>query len=363
MSWKEILKQHPDRSFHFPEGQITFGQMAEELTAVAVSPFLWEAGWSPDSVRLFLSSLDSGRSVFVTTGQSPALPASDDVDGGKIYLSSSGTMGPSRWVSHSLNHLPELKPLYSGKSSGIYLKPGHAAGIEALLTGILGGNDLFFLSTPDALKELSLSVLHGPPMILAFLLNFPAKFKKFLNGLDTFYNVTDVLHPVIVEKFNHSGFDFQIEQIYGTTETWRIETETNPEHSELFRITDPRVEVRGNEIFCDGSVIGDHWIDVGDGWGKIEARRSWVTNHHGEKYNLFDLEDKILRFPGVAEVHFREKKALMTPLLEVDVLTLEDSHVDEASLKRFVGEELPFIRFRIDCLVDPTPGKLKRPGK
>lgn len=288
-------------------------------------------------------------------------------------------MGPSRWIAHSHATLRKLTPLYSGKSSVLLLKIGHAAGIEALLTGILGGDDISFCESVSDLLGSRASVLHGPPMILSYLLNFREKFGSFLNGLDVFYSGTDSLHPVIVEKLRSTGLALKIEQIYGTTETWRIKTETDPRNPSFFRITDPAIVLRGDEIiyqqgnlaafelnptpvpFPTKITLGDRWLDEGNGFGGIEPRRSWVANIHGEKFNLFDLENKLLGFSGIGEVHFRQGEGILGKL-EADLMVLGNESVTEEALREFLGPRYDFVKFNFLPLISPTKSKIRRPG-
>jgi hypothetical protein len=378
MSWREILKAQPEKMLHFPEEALSFSEIAEDLYHIDEDFIVWNALWTKKSVVEFFSALDSGASIFPSHPELEIPPEAKAMGKGWLFLKSSGTMGASRWIAHPLESLRELKPLYSGKSSALLLKPGHAAGIEALVTGIMGGNELFFLSEAAQVERLAVDVLHAPPQVLGFLLSFTSKYSLFLSRLKIFYNGTDVLHDLIVEKLGRSPFDFELQQIYGSSETWRIETETHPDRPQLFRITDPHVKIINQEVcyssgklakfefgekkknFPETYSLKDIWGDEGEGWGRLEPRRSWIANFHGKKLNLFDLENRLMGIAGVGDARINLQNNPMGSLLLIELFVTEDLSLSGEELQKIIGLQASQYLLKTAPYTAPFAGKRQR---
>lgn len=86
MSWKNSLNTHSQCKFHFRDRSVSYGEMAASLTVTGDSPFLWQAEWTHDSVSRFLSALDSGVSVVVSSETSPPFPQVEGLERGWIFL-------------------------------------------------------------------------------------------------------------------------------------------------------------------------------------------------------------------------------------------------------------------------------------
>lgn len=347
MLWTEILSSSPGAMW-IDGKRTSFVELADIAVNLQPKGESWEPAWTIPSLAEFFHRLDLRESFAVGTA-----PAGGDkiptIDEPLIYLRSSGTEGPSRWIGHRFETLQSVVPLYRSTRAAAVLRPGHAAGIQYLLGGVLGGNELWPCRSGSELRDLKVSVLQGPPTVLAWLLNFKSQYDDFLRGLKFFYSGTENLHPSIVEKLKRSGLSLRIHQVYGTTETWGIETDTHPDSPWLVRITDPAVSLVNGELHIRGDrlspsvsppfIPGDRWDAVDGDWGMITSDRLWAMNFHGEKINLFDLEDRLLRIPGVADVTIQQEKHFLSGILRITVSSDTFSGAMEDEIKKLV--ELP----------------------
>jgi hypothetical protein len=327
MKWSEVLRKFPAKTISLPDGEVSFQELAAKIGEKrSSSPHVLDQKWRIETLIDLFAALERGTAV-VPGSEYSFTPVPE-----KIYLLSSGTEGPARMVSHSQDKLFQLRSLYSGKKAGAVLRAGHAAGLEFLFAGILGGNDLYLREDVNTLAPLDLDVLHGPPTALAYLLSFPQRFRSLLKDLEVFYNGTDSLPPVLAERVRSSEFHFSIKQVYGTTETWALPTETHPEKPWLLRLTDERMEFPS----------GDRFIEEEPGWGRIESARHWVASINGTKINLFDLENSLLSIEGVVDALAEAGQGLLSSRIKLVLFTSRtDQQALEEILKPILGT-LPY---------------------
>ncbi|MFL5785527.1 MAG: AMP-binding protein [Bacteriovoracaceae bacterium] len=330
MKWSEILRKFPTKIISLPDGELSYLELATKINETKCSsPHSFDEKWNRENIIQLFATLDKGIAVVPRSGHA-FTPGP-----GKIYLATSGTEGPARIISHPQDKLFQLRTLYQGKRAGAVLRAGHAAGLEFLFSGILGGNDLYLREDVNALAALQLDILHGPPTALAYMLSFPQRFHTFLERLEVFYNGTDSLPPAVAEKVRSSSFRFSIQQVYGTTETWALPTETHPEKPWLLRFTDNGIKVPD----------GDRFIEEEKGWGRIESDRHWVANMSGSKINLFDLENSLLGIDGVVDAFAETERG---PLSSRIKLVLFTSRIDQREFTELLKPILGMIPYSLE---------------
>lgn len=366
MDWSDRLHSSK-RTLTLGKSEIKLSQLAKMATAVSFSsPLIWKAEWTSEALAPLFAALLSGSSIVVINDPNESLPNLAGKEKGWIFLRSSGTEGPSRWISHSQEILLKLAPLYRNKKVAAVLKPGHAAGIEYLLAGIAGDNDLQFCRNAEELSP-GVEILHGPPTLLAWLLNFSGKNHELLLGLEKFFSGTDMLHPAIAKKLASTSYQFRIEQLYGTTETWRIPTETHPEKPWLLRFTGNTASLRDGKVSIDSEFVspsvtrpftpGDRWVEEEDGWGHLENDRHWVANFHGTKLNLFDIEEKLLQSEAIGDVEIKLQKNFLGQKLKITLFTENESEALEHANSVLQKDQADIT---VKSFGRPNEGKRKR---
>lgn len=227
-----------------------------------------------------------------------------------LILASSGTNGERNWIFHPWMTLENIGKREKQKLSVLsFLSPGHAAGIELLFRCLFSDSDLRYTSEASTSR---CEVISLTPVSL---------WKLFANtqGRQLLSEAKEVriggeapgraLLNILFTQYPHLG----VKLIYGTTESWGIETIHHGEGEIEFNDPVARAFVAEDQLFIDSPYLARTYISQDGSFREIIApwntgdrllkgnkgyfflpREGRFGKHAGKKYLSGELEQTLM---------------------------------------------------------------------
>lgn len=312
LGYQKEIRIHPHAQLDFGNGFRTIKILEETQSDVIVLSPEWEEKSITHLIKAFFTSAPL---VILSKAEDALLFPLKSLRNGHFYLSTSGTTGERTWVEHSkTDFLAGISP--ESKSVMAFMNPSHAAFLEALWEVLLGGGSLFLARSLEDLRPSE--VIAGPPQLLGHMLMFQKKYQTHLSSLKLFKVGMDRSHPEILKAAREKGIE--IEQVYGSTETWRLETETQPKSSHLFKTKNASFYLENDCIKTSTPRLAkriwkkDQWVKIkapwtmsdsyqmSDDWISITGRKGNEIKSWGDKMDLEAIKTQLSHGPGVISI-------------------------------------------------------------
>ncbi|QYR20251.1 fatty acid--CoA ligase family protein [Paenibacillus sp. sptzw28] len=317
---------------------------AQELQALGIDPNRLEIT-RPVEKRLHIDSLDT------------LLDRVKDQDTWTLTLYTSGTTGRPKKVSHHLKTLirnVRCSGKYSNNVWAFAYNPTHMAGLQVFFQALWNHNTIIYAfggeqrNLPSLLQEYEITHISATS-------TFYRNAIPFMKGRE-FPQVRRITFGG--EKYD-SGLEQQIKSIFTNAEIRNVyaSTETGSlfvSKGNLFQIPDSiREQIRiseRNELFIHCSLLGQsdsfslegEWFNTGDLVEQIDeclfkftSRKSELINVGGYKVNPVEVENILLKVPGVIDLLVKGRENRVTgQILVADVV--KSANADDQDLKRSI---------------------------
>src|SRR5262249_39829660 len=318
---------------------------------LAIALFAWHAakcdlGHHRGSVTTNEFAEAMGADVSVSsdlTAASTGVPALSKGRRPQVVLMTSGTTGIPKAAGHDLNQLsgliPEDRPTAAARWLLTY-HPASFAGLQVILTALLGWAPLAALSWPDigalceAAKEFGPTSISGTPTFWrAFLTTLGGDEAKVPLRHATLGG--EAVNQATIDRIRTHFPSARITHIYASTEagavfavkdgragfpaTWLAAERGKVKMrivNGVLHLLSPR-RMAGYISGHDSPVDGEGWLDTGDLVRIVDdrvffiGRKDSIVNVGGQKVRPEEVEALILQLPGVLDAHV---KAIANPI-------------------------------------------------
>ncbi|QJD85201.1 ANL family adenylate-forming protein [Cohnella herbarum] len=275
-----------------------------------------------------------------------------------LTLYTSGTSGRPKKVSHTFNTLTrniKVNDKFDGAIWAFAYNPTHMAGLQVFFQSLLNGNTMiyFFDEQPKNYPQLleKYSITH---------ISATATFYR--NAIHYFHN--QVYPSVGSIAFGGEKYDSALESafkqifpravirnIYASTEAGSLFVA----RGNIFYISEsirPFVTIRENQLFIHRALLGaseslvldGEWFNTGDLVEQLDrfsfkflSRQSDLINVGGYKVNPIEVENILMKVPGVVEALVKGKENSVTGMILVADIVKEHG-LEEKDLKKTIKQ-------------------------
>ncbi len=281
----------------------------------------------------------------------------------EVGIYSSGSEGPPKLIYQSIQRLLQsvrISDDYADSNWGFTYHPAHSAGIQFLLQVICNGATFVNLRDlkNDALKSFirqsQVQYLSATPTFYRLLAPYdqplPSIISITLNGEKSTQKLISDIKSLCPNA--------RIRNIYGSTEAGPLMSSDSEDFTVPLRLMDKLKIINGELFFhhsiVSKSVINIEWYPSGDLVEIIEdnplkikfiSRKSRIINVAGHNVNPQQVEEYLLKLPGILDVRVYGRANKITDFIIVaEIICSDDIIYTEKDIISYLKEYLPIYK-------------------
>ncbi len=305
-------------------------------------------------------------------------------DNWKITLFTSGTTGLPKKVTHNFTSIARFVKYADHniqKKWGFAYNPTHMAGIQVFLQALLNGNTIVRLfglpneAIQEEIKNNALTHISATPTFYRLLLPCKETFlsiERITSGGEKFSEKT-------IKNLSEVFPNAKITNVYASTEAGTLFASEN----DIFTLQSAFkqfIKVEENELLIHKSILGnselniDEWYNTGDLIEIISSdplkfrflsRKNDMINVGGYKVNSIEVEECLLKVPGVREARvFSKSNSVLGNIICCEIVgdkdLPEESMIREYLRGQMQDFKIPRIIHFVKEITTTRTGKIKR---